>query len=298
MVTPSLKQDEAVSLWVASLIDYLARRSKSWVMFLSLALVASVALLGLKSGGLSLVLFYIIPIALVTWHSGPAGGNWVAMLSTLCSVGVDISVGTQPDRSILYWNAVLRFVFFEVVILILASLRTTLGWARTDYLTGISNRRGFRDLANFELRRSKRYHRPTTLLYLDVDNFKSINDHMGHNTGDSLLSTVAETLQRSVRSSDLVSRQGGDEFAVLLPETDSAGSKAFAEGIRERLLEAMHQNKWPVSFSIGVVTSADSGVPIEDLLKRADELMYRAKVTGNSEEFARSSTTSSLDISA
>ena len=106
-----------------------------------------------------------------------------------------------------------------------AALESEKNLSRVDFLTGIPNRRMFHQALTLEGKRSRRYGRPITLIYIDVDNFKHLNDHYGHATGDELLKMIGTTLETTVRSTDMAARLGGDEFAVLLPETDepSAG---------------------------------------------------------------------------
>jgi diguanylate cyclase (GGDEF)-like protein len=111
---------------------------------------------------------------------------------------------------------------------------------------------------------------------MDLDQFKAVNDSLGHAVGDRLLCVVAEALKAHSRAADTVARMGGDEFAVLLPETNLEGAKAFLEGLRARLLQAMRANRWPVTFSIGSVTFSRA-VPAEEMIRRADVLMYAVK---------------------
>ena len=168
-----------------------------------------------------------------------------------------------------------------------AALETEKNLSRVDFLTGIPNRRTFNEALSQEGKRSRRYGRPITLAYIDVDNFKFLNDHYGHATGDELLKTIGRTLESSIRSTDMVARLGGDEFAVLLPETDEANAGVIVAKLRQNLQNAISPKRWPVTFSFGVVTFPVALDSVEEMLKRADEFMYQAKRGGKSAVVSR-----------
>ena len=119
-----------------------------------------------------------------------------------------------------------------------------------------------------------------TLLYIDLDNFKQVNDAFGHETGDELLIEVAATIRTNVRSTDTVARLGGDEFALLLPETDQEAALVVTNKLREALLVSMQRREWPVTFSIGLVSFATPPESVEEMLKQADAVMYSVKLKG------------------
>jgi diguanylate cyclase (GGDEF)-like protein/PAS domain S-box-containing protein len=152
--------------------------------------------------------------------------------------------------------------------------------ARLDFLTQIPNRRAFSEILQAEAARSRRYKRPLTLAYIDLDNFKQINDQLGHEIGDELLRLIAQTIQGNVRATDTISRLGGDEFALLLPETGGGEACAVIAKLRAILLEKVEERKWPVTFSIGVATFAKPGESVAQMVKVADDLMYSAKNEG------------------
>lgn len=168
-----------------------------------------------------------------------------------------------------------------------AALESEKNLSRVDFLTGIPNRRMFHQALTLEGKRSRRYGRPLTLIYIDVDNFKHLNDHYGHATGDDLLKMIGVTLERSVRSTDMAARLGGDEFAVLLPETDEANAGVIVAKLRQNLNTAIAPRGWPVTFSFGVVTFPIALDSMEEMLKRADEFMYEAKRGGKSAVVSR-----------
>jgi diguanylate cyclase (GGDEF)-like protein len=134
-------------------------------------------------------------------------------------------------------------------------------------------------IAPCEIARATRYPRPLTILYIDLDNFKSVNDHLGHVTGDGVLKSVAHTITRSIRTIDSVARLGGDEFTVLLPETPDQAAKVIAPRLQQALLGEMRNNHWPVTFSIGALTCYRPPLDVQQLIKLADQLMYSVKNT-------------------
>jgi diguanylate cyclase (GGDEF)-like protein len=152
--------------------------------------------------------------------------------------------------------------------------------ARVDFLTGIFNRRGFYEIASSESQRSRRYKRPLSLVYVDIDNFKMVNDSMGHDAGDELLIQVAAVMHSEVRGTDTVGRLGGDEFAVLLPETDQENSKVVIQKLQTQLLELMQQKNWPVTFSIGLISFQTPPESIDEMVRGADQVMYSVKLKG------------------
>jgi diguanylate cyclase (GGDEF)-like protein len=155
--------------------------------------------------------------------------------------------------------------------------------ATTDGLTGLYNRRHFEAVARTEWRRSQRYIRPLSLLVIDADHFKSINDRFGHDVGDSVLKTIAGVCQSSKRDSDSAGRLGGEEFAILLPETGEAAARVVAERLCQMVREcspSASEEKIKVTVSIGVATATLSMSGIGALMKRADTAMYEAKRSG------------------
>jgi two-component system cell cycle response regulator len=157
--------------------------------------------------------------------------------------------------------------------------------AHTDPLTQVLNRRALTVRLASELERARRYDAALSLLMVDLDHFKTVNDEHGHLVGDDVLREFAGVLQHAIRSVDVVARYGGEEFVVGLPETALAGAVVFAERLRERIAETpfaiTHGNPLALTASIGVAffPSADVNT-VEDLFARADEALYRAKADG------------------
>lgn len=156
--------------------------------------------------------------------------------------------------------------------------------ALKDTLTGLYNRRYFQQILDYELNRAKRYHQPISMIFLDVDHFKKINDNYGHAAGDHFLKQIANKFASLVRTTDLAARYSGDEFVAVLPATHKEGSTILAK----RILEALSQHPvvirgttLQISVSIGVVTYEDlEGIGSMGLISRADKAMYEAKTQG------------------
>jgi diguanylate cyclase (GGDEF)-like protein len=155
--------------------------------------------------------------------------------------------------------------------------------AVTDGLTGLFNHRRFQESLHSELLRCERHKRPLAVLMLDVDFFKKVNDSMGHPAGDDLLRRLAEVLSADLRQTDLISRYGGEEFGVLLPETTKAEAMQVAERMRESVELKMNEgNAWTqrITVSVGVATFPEDGLTAEAVLEAADQALYVAKRQG------------------
>jgi diguanylate cyclase (GGDEF)-like protein len=153
----------------------------------------------------------------------------------------------------------------------------------TDALTDIANRRAFDERLDVEVERARRYHTALTLVMLDLDHFKDLNDRFGHLAGDEVLKEVAAVLEREKRAGDLVARYGGEEFAAILPHTDGRASVAWAERVRRRL--AALRVPGPDGTTLGITASFGVAEATDEqgghrLLDDADRALYRAKRRG------------------
>lgn len=156
-------------------------------------------------------------------------------------------------------------------------------WASTDELTVISNRRNFYEMAKIELVNAQHRQQSLTLLLIDIDNFKLINDSFGHATGDMVLKAFAQNIKTELRSGDIFGRLGGDEFAILLPNTDCNDSLPLAELFRNTIatMQIDHKEKrLQLTASIGIVQSSPSTQSIHDMMDAADTALYQAKSAG------------------
>jgi diguanylate cyclase (GGDEF)-like protein len=155
--------------------------------------------------------------------------------------------------------------------------------ATTDALTGLLNRRHFIEMAETEWRRFQRYHRPLSMLMVDIDHFKSVNDRYGHGVGDEAIAAVARACTKGKRGPDIVGRLGGEEFAILLPETDLAQARIVADRLCRRISEQTlmaHKVHFKVTASIGIATASVSMSGFDVLMRSADQALYQAKANG------------------
>jgi diguanylate cyclase (GGDEF)-like protein len=260
------------------------RREISWIA-IGVVLVFSVGAIDLLTGSeLSLSLFYLIPIAVVTWFSGRRSGLVISIFGAAVWLVADELDG-QPysHPGIRYWNAVIRFGFFAIVTWLLPAIRErefARGLARIDDLTGAANRRSLFEILQSEIDRAQRYKRPLAIAYLDLDNFKIMNDRFGHKIGDDILCTVVNQIEQCLRKTDSIARIGGDEFILVFPEADESALRGLVPRIQIALLEEMQRKDWPVTFSFGALTCLDISMTPDELIKRADALMYSVKEKG------------------
>jgi diguanylate cyclase (GGDEF)-like protein len=268
--------------------DILVTQSKNFQWLLAIVMVALIGVLDSRTEpDLSLALLYLVPIFQATWFAGRRAGVFMSCLSAAVWVLIR-SLATSGEHASLtfYWNALTQLGIFMIVTYVVSIqlvLKKTLekeqNLARTDFLTRAMNRRAFSDILAAEVSRSARYDHPLSLAYIDLDNFKDVNDQHGHAEGDSVLQVVVGAINKTIRSTDTVARIGGDEFVVLFPET---GSEAVARiiDVHDNIASAMRENKWPVTSSIGLVTCTPPLVPPENIIKEAEKLMYAAKSEG------------------
>jgi diguanylate cyclase (GGDEF)-like protein len=265
---------------------FLSQRSKHFSVATGLLLVALLGVLNYLSGpDVSFLIFYIAPVFLAAWFVGRAAGLWMCAASGLSWVAVaEVWSEHYSTRAVPYWNAAVSLGFVVFLNYVFSALKRAHEQererARTDYLTGAVNGRHFTELAAHEINRAQRHAHPLSVAYMDVDDFKLVNDRLGHSVGDKLLRAAAECVREGVRSFDVVARLGGDEFVVLLPETDAAAAQVVIRRARRRLLELARRNDWPVTFSVGLVTWDAPPASVDEMLRAADTLMYAAKRQG------------------
>ena len=231
---------------------------------------------------LNLALFYLVPICLVTWFAGGRLGLAISAASAVAWFIADVSGGlTYSHPSIYVWNTLIRTGFFVIVSFLLSALskafRSNRQLARTDYVSGAVSVGYFYELAQLEISRFRRYQHPFTLAYIDLDDFKAVNDNLGHVAGDKVLRTITGNVQRQIRPADIFARMGGDEFALLLPETGDYEAKKAIARLHSSLMDEMARNDWKVTFSIGVVTYTRAPKSVDEMVKVTDDVMYAVK---------------------
>lgn len=271
---------------VSKVVEYFDRQSKRLLLVLGLSSIPLFGLVDYLTGYEAFFAFlYLVPITFVAYH---VGQRWGVLVSLICAgtwlLANSAAGETHSQWWIMPWNTLSRLTVFLIVTFLLSALRVSLEHekelARTDYLTGATNKRSFCEFVDLEISRCHRFRRPFTVIYSDVDNFKAVNDRMGHSTGDALLREIVITLKRELRVTDIVARLGGDEFALLLPETGQGHGMVIACRLRQKLLETMHQREWPISFSFGVLTCNAPPASTDELLRVVDQLMYAVKRDG------------------
>lgn len=265
---------------------FLGRRSKPFHLTAGLLLVSLLGLVDYLNGpDVSFLIFYTAPILLAAWYVGRGAG---LLMCAAAGVFWFAAAYATPEHFanplVAFWNAAARLGFLLILAHVASGFKASLEQerelARTDYLTRAVNGRHFGELAEAEIRRARRHGHPFSVVYMDVDDFKAVNDRFGHSAGNRLLKSVADALRRDVRDVDAVARLGGDEFAVLMPETGAAAARVAVARIRRRLLEMARREGWPVTYSIGVVTFDAPPASVDQMLRAADELMYAAKRHG------------------
>lgn len=267
---------------MAKFILIFEKAGKTFWVIVGILLLLIVAFLDFATGTeLSFSIFYLIPIFLFTWAVNGNIGIAIACISSLIWLFIEAVSGPQYSSWFVYfWNAIIRLGFFLLPVLLVRNLEQERTHARTDFLTTALNTRSFHDIAQRELDRSVRYHRPFTVAFIDIDNFKIINDTFGHIFGDMVLRAISQNIQRNIRKTDIIARVGGDEFALLLPEVDSDTARAAISKMQQKLMEEMLANKWPVTFSIGVITLNAPQFTVDEILGMADKMMYSVKNHG------------------
>lgn len=251
--------------------------------FLGFALVAAMdAALGFE---VSLLVLHVIPVLFVTWYATPAWGVFFAVLMAVESgLGAVFLMPAATEPLWRYLDLASDFVAMLLLVWMQSKLRHSYDQikrqSKSDALTGCLNKAGFSEQLQAEIDRSRRYRHVFSLIYFDCDDFKSVNDSMGHHAGDMLLSEVGSLMKTYLREVDSVGRLGGDEFAALLPESDAEAAQIAVEAMKRALDEQMLEHGWQVSFSMGIATFDTPPESAAKALQTADTLMYEVKKSG------------------
>jgi diguanylate cyclase (GGDEF)-like protein len=269
----------------------LERQSKGAIFLISLVITGLLSIGDYLTGPeISFSIFYVLPIAIAAWFGSRTVGFLIAVVAAATLNIVEMMSGVVYSHPlIVYWNSIASFGTVLLLAYLISDIRERLHKEReiadTDSLTGSYSRRRFYRHVEDEIQRASRYGHPFTIAYIDLDNFKTINDSHGHPVGDDLLRTVGRVMTEHARETDITARLGGDEFAILFVETGlDEATNAFGK-IHTQLLAAMRQSGWPVTFSIGMVTYETAPADVRQVLKQADETMYAAKRSGKDRVF-------------
>lgn len=267
--------------------QWLSKRSWGTILALGCGLIGFIGLCDYTAGSrVILGPVYVLPVGLVTWYAGRDTGLSMALVSA-ASTFISLhpqAPKTGEDSTVALINSGLLLMLYLLVVAFTTRARGRLELeeqlARLDALTGSLNRRAFEEELEYHLALAAREGLPLTLAYIDVDDFKQINDRFGHTGGDRVLQAIASTLIAFCRRTDRVTRMGGDEFAVLLPNTHSQGAERIIREARRRFATAFEANSSHVTCSIGVVTFVNRHPDSRTVIEMADKLMYEVKKAG------------------
>jgi diguanylate cyclase (GGDEF)-like protein len=236
--------------------------------------------------------FYVLVILAVSWFCGVWWGATFAFLSVFSQIQIGLLVGHRFSEPLKFYLANGNKLFAYLVIALLAAAVRTLyekakTAARIDYLTGITNGLGFYEKTSVEMARHRRNRVPFAVAYIDCDNFKDVNDRLGHSEGDRVLKTVGHTLRSKLREIDIVARLGGDEFALVLPQTSEFSAVHVISKLRPELDRVMAKHHWPVTFSIGIGIFPNVPESVDRVIAFSDKLMYGVKALGGNKVLHR-----------
>jgi diguanylate cyclase (GGDEF)-like protein len=271
---------------IASLVEYRPAGAARLAVWLAVLLACGLGFAAnyFTSPQLDYGAVFLVPCIAASWYLGSAAGLATVALSAAAWFTVMLLQGPAAEPWVILTNTVSRFSLFLVVAALVASVRRLMQrlaeLSRLDALTGLANRREFHARCEHDLAVASRSGSPTSLVFIDLDHFKDVNDRLGHAAGDEVLRMVASALSAAARRSDLAARLGGDEFALLLLGSDAQAARRIADKARAALHAAFSARELPVTLSVGIACSPESGARCDELLAAADRAMYAAKAAG------------------
>lgn len=268
-------------------VEFISKQRRSTLTIAGALLLMLVGIGAYFASGqlLEFSVFFIIPISFFTWFVGRDAGLIASGVSSGVTLAANLGSPMHAvHRHVAYWNALVWLAFFLLITIIIAELKVLYlrerRLSRVDNLTGVATRLAFYEVAESEKDRARRYRHSMTIAYLDLDHFKEVNDSMGHAVGDKALVTVARTIENTIRQTDTVARMGGDEFAIILPNTGKHAAGRVLSKVLRALDEAMLQGEYPVTVSMGAVTFLTLPESLQEMITQADRVMYSIKSTG------------------
>jgi diguanylate cyclase (GGDEF)-like protein len=262
-----------------------SRRLRTLIVSLAILVILAVAVIDYLTP--PTLRFYFLCWPSIAATASYAGRRWAYLATGLSAAGSALANGGQwaaIGTPALVWNIAINTVSLALLGSLVVQVRRLVerehDLARTDFLTGLPNARAFYEALATELVRSRRSHAALTVAYLDIDDFKKINDSLGHQAGDGVLREIARTIRAGIRAPDLVARLGGDEFAILLPETGSDEASTALGRILAPLAAAVSRGDWHLGLSVGAVTCLNGYCSGDEIIRGADDLMYQVKQSG------------------
>lgn len=227
---------------------------------------------------------YYLPIAVGALRVSRTAGLGLAALSSALWVLAMWWGGSAWSAELFIFNTAMQTLSFGTIAILVANITSRFkderDLSRTDILTSLPNSRAFHELAEVLVAGARRHGRPLTLAYIDLDNFKAVNDRQGHAQGDLALKRVAEVLRGATRASDVAARLGGDEFVLLMPDTGPEAALNVLQRIGDLIATEMKRSRWPITASIGALSFLEAPSTVEAAVQGADSLMYRVKQAG------------------
>jgi diguanylate cyclase (GGDEF)-like protein len=267
-------------------IEWLSRLPASLLMGLAVCLVAAIGVGDYVTGpDISFAVAYLGPVFLAA-TAGRRTSTAIAAVAAMTWTAVEIVFRTRPYASgvVPVWNLISRFLVLWFVAILVSALAAKLAeerfLSRTDVLTGLRNARALHEAIDTEIARMRRTGGTLTAAYIDIDDFKMINDAHGHAGGDEVLIQVGRIMAAGLRGTDVVARIGGDEFAVLLPGTGLPEALDRLRALQEQLRAATSARTPAVGFSVGAVTFTEPPDSARHVLRSADRVMYQVKRHG------------------
>lgn len=236
----------------------------------------------------SFAVFYLIPVSIAAWYDNKYMTTVTIVLSALTWLYADYEAGHHYSSSIIpFWNTCARLGFFSVFAFLLFKIKRNLAemtlMAMRDSLTSLNNTRAFNVEYQTLKKRQPKKDQTLAIGIIDLDGFKSVNDTYGHSKGDDVLVEFAQVLKESVRMNDVVARMGGDEFVVILQDTNSQGIEEYAKRLRNQFLLSGLKQRYGVDFSMGIRIYTELPENLDEATRQADQLMYQSKARGKSQ---------------
>ncbi len=234
---------------------------------------------------LAFFLCYLLWVMIATWFAGESVGLVIVLLSSIVTVLAQLFNNLDSaSMGPVIWNGVVLGIVGIVIVDLLYRVKMAEAisqeLSRIDAATGAINRRFFLELLEAEFHRAERYHFPLTLAYIHLNNLDRINENLGHQASDELLYQFVEQLSRTLRANDVVVRLGGNEFALLLPQTNDVQAQKAFERLQPHMQTALSGGATDLEYIIGVTTFLGMPDTVEDLTEKTDEFLKRMKGTG------------------